>query len=369
MLLKPTIPILDRYIYKDFSGPFLLAVGGFVIIGIIDILFTLVDLFVNSGVPFWVVTRLLLYKVPAIMVLFFPMAALFSIMLLLVRMAKENELTILRTSGVHMFRVLAPIFLLAILVSGLSFYINEKIVPWANHVSDNLIQKSIEKTPPPDVVENIFFRDTGDRYFYIKKVNAKQGIMNTIMIYELTSGFPRIISADSAKWDKKTWTLQNGYIQEFNEDGLANYTSKFDAFKIHVDREVQSFYTMQKTTREMDSRELKEQIKSLEKSGINTRNYKVEYYMKSSIPFACFIFMIIGIAFCLWFVHSGKDWWGVIFAVCISVLAVGFYFFLVAVFRSLGRSGLIIPFIGAWMPNILYGAIGLFLIGYQVIRR
>ena len=44
------------------------------------------------------------------MVLFFPMAALFSTMLLLVRMAKDNELTVLRTSGIQTFRIILPIY-------------------------------------------------------------------------------------------------------------------------------------------------------------------------------------------------------------------------------------------------------------------
>lgn len=361
--------ILDRYLLKEFTGPFLLAVGGFVLIGIVDLVFTLVDLFINSGVPLLVVSRLLIYKIPAIMVLFFPMAVLFSIMLLLVRLAKDNEITVLRTSGINLGRLLIPLFILAILTSALSFLINEKVVPWANHVSDNLIQKAIEKIPPPDIVENTFFRDFGDRFFYIKNVDAKKSTMKTIMIYELTNGFPRVIVAEAATWNNKTWELINGYIQEFNTEGIVSYTSKFATMKIHVDREVQSFYTMQKTPREMDSAELKKQIKSYEKGGIDSRNLKVEYYMKSSVPFACAVFAIVGISFCLLFVKSGKDWWGVIFAVCISVLAVGFYFFMVAVFRSLGRSGFFWPFIAAWMPNIIYTIIGGYLILYQALKR
>ena len=361
--------ILDRYLFQEFVGPFILAIAGFVIIGIIDILFSLVDLFINSGVPFFVVMRLLLYKIPAIMVLFFPMAVLFSIMLLLVRMAKENELTVLRTSGVHLSRLLIPLVIIAILTSLLSYYINEKVVPWANHVSDRLIQIAIEKTPPPDVVENVFFKDTGERCFYIKKVDSKHSKMYSILIYELTNGFPRIISARAASWDKKTWALQDGYFQEFTQEGLIEYTSKFDTFKIHVDREVQSFYTMQKTTREMDSRELKDRIKTLKKGGVSTKDLQVEFFMKSSIPAACAVFALIGITFCLGFVRSGKDWWGVIIAVCVSVLSVGFYFFMVAVFRSLGRSGSLIPFSAAWMPNLIYGVLSFILISYFVYRR
>ena len=357
--------ILDRYIVQQFTGPFLLSVGGFVIIGIVDILFTLVDLFINSGVPFLIVTRLLLYKVPAIMVLFFPMAVLFSVMLLLVRMAKDNEITILRCSGLNAFRILAPILVLCFITAYFSYFTNEKIVPWANRVSDNLIPKTIQKKAPPTIANNVFFKEEGDRFFYINKVDSKAGQMDDILIFERTEHYPRITTAKRAYWNEKTWTMHMGMIQEFNKDGQLDFVSKFDTTQIHVDRPVQSFYTTQKTAKEMDSTELKEKISALNKSGIGTRGLTVEYHLKKSIPFACFVFGIIGAAFCLRFVKTGKDWWGVVTAIISVVLLVGFYFFLVALCRSMGKKGTLIPLLSAWLPNIIYGLPGIGLITYE----
>ena len=322
---KLKLKILDLYVFKQFLGPFFMAVAGFVIIGIVDILFTLVDLFVNNGVPFVVVFRLLIYKIPAIMVLFFPMAVLFAVMLLLVRMAKDNEITILRTSGMNALRLLVPILIMAIFSTSLSFLTNEKVVPWANRVSDNLIRKSIQKIPPT-IVNNVFFKEEGGRFFYIRKINKKNNMMHDILIFERTSRFPRVTTAKTANWNERTWTLLNGVTQEFNEDGLIDFTSSFEKTQINVDREVQSFYTKKKTAKEMDSAELKQEINKLDSGGVSTRHLRIEYWMKSSLPTACFIFGIIGAAFCLRFVKSGKDWWGVIIAIIIVVLLVGFYF-------------------------------------------
>ena len=167
------ITILDRYLFKQFTGPFLLAVGGFALIGIVDILFYLVELAILSGISFYTILRLLLYKLPAIMILFFPMAVLFSIMLLMVRMAKDNELTVLRTSGIHSGRIVIPLLLLTFCTALISYYTNEKVVPWTNETSDALIRKEIKKKPPPVIRENIVFKDSSDRFFYIKKVNTQ----------------------------------------------------------------------------------------------------------------------------------------------------------------------------------------------------
>ena len=91
--------------------------------------------------------------------------------------------------------------------------------------------------------------------------------------------------------------------------------------------------------------------------------------MKKSVPFACFIFGVIGISFCMNFVRSGKDWWGVIVAIILSVLVVGFYFFIVAVFRSLAKKGVVDPLVGAWAPNVLYGVPGVGIILYDCFYR
>jgi lipopolysaccharide export system permease protein len=360
--------ILDRYLIREFSGPFLLAVGGFAIIALVDILFYLVELAVISGISFYTVLKLILYKLPAVMILFFPMAVLFAVMLLLVRMAKDNELTVLRASGVNILRVVIPVFILAIVTSMLSYLTNEKIVPWANRTSDSLIRREIKRKPPPNIVENVVFKDAWDRFFYIKKVHSKEGSMEGILIFEDSSNFPRIITAKEARWDKKSWILMNGRVHNLDKEGLVDFVDSFTELAIHVDQDVSNYYR-RKTAREMDSKELKSKISSLSRGGISTRALKVEYHMKKSVPAACFVFGLVGMAFCLGFVRSGKDWWGVILSICTSVLTVGFYFFIVAVFRALAKDGTVTPFLGAWIPNLVYGVVAIIAIVYHSLSK
>ena len=173
-----SISILDRYLAKEFLSPFFLAIGGFVIIGIADILFYVIELSVLSGVSLFTTMRLLVYKLPAIMVLFFPMATLFATMLLFVRMAKDNELSVLRTSGIQTFRIICPILLIGVCISIASYLFNEKVVPMSNHAADTLIKRELRKTPPPNIAENTIFNDA-NRFFYIKTIrnNSMENIM------------------------------------------------------------------------------------------------------------------------------------------------------------------------------------------------
>jgi lipopolysaccharide export LptBFGC system permease protein LptF len=203
-------------------------------------------------------------------------------------------------------------------------------------------------------------------------MNQKTHVLSNILIFETGTPYPRMITADQAIWDQKTWRLRHGHIMDLDDLGRMSFATNFDSMDIQISRDLATFFSETKTPREMDSAELKMQIENFNKSGINTRDLAVEYYTKTSLPGACFIFGVVGIAFCLWFVQSGKDWWGVVVAVCLSVLSVGFYFFWVAVCRSLAKSMILpvfTPFWGAWAPNIIFGLLGLGFIVYQSVKR
>ncbi len=365
-LFKFNLSILDSYLTKEFLSPFALAVGGFAIIGIVDILFYLVELAILSGVSVFTVTRLLVYKLPGIMVLFFPMSALFATMLLFVRMAKDNELSVLRTSGIHSFRIIVPILILGMGVSLISFTVNEQLVPIANQASDNLIKRELRKTPPPSIAENTVFKDS-NRFFYIKKI--KSNTLEKIVIIEQTFSFPRIIIAQEGGWKDFKWTLYDGTIQEFDKKGHLKFVNSFDEMLINVNQNIRAYYKRQKKAKEMDSRELKDKISRLAKSGLETQALAVEYHLKKSIPTTCLVFVLIGIAYCLSFVRTGKDWWGVIISICVAVLTVGFYFFLLALFRALAKDNQIPALLGAWGPNLIYLSISSTMIYYQCTYR
>lgn len=361
--------ILDSYLLRQFLTPFFLAVAAFAIIGILDYLFVLIELNVISDISFSVIMRLLLYKMPATMVIFFPMAVLFSIMLLLIRMAKDNELTVLRASGIHTGRFIVPLLCLMLASSLLSFWINEDVVPWTNRVSERLYREQITKIPPPEIAENVVFRTGGTRHFYIRHIDRARQALSDIVIMEDTTRYPRIITAQEGHWDGENWILRNGRTYSFDHQGVINFSQFFDRMVIYVNQRMGNFFSTYKSPKEMDSDELKDRIASLRQSGLNTQALEVEYYLKQSLPFACLIFGGLGLSFCLIFVRSGRDWWGVIIAICFAVLAVGFYFFLLALSRALAKDGTLTPMLGAWIPNLVYGTMAATAILFQILRR
>ncbi|MFH1541970.1 MAG: LptF/LptG family permease [bacterium] len=344
---------LDRYVSAELLGPFLIGVLGFVMVMAVDLLFTMADLIINKGVPLWAVAKLLFYKMPAIMVMTFPVSMLFATAMALGRLSKDNEIVALRTSGITMFRIALPILILGALVSGAAYLTNEKVVPHANHVADNIIRQIIYKQPLPTVKDNVFFRDAHNRYYYARRVDMTKKEMQNVMIYEVTDeNFPRVILAEKATFSGRIWELTHGRIHKYDRDGYLNYEADFDDMTLNVSEDVLSF-SEQKNHSEMNSDELKQAITLMEKGGGDTNIYKTELFMKFSIPLTCFVFALVGIPFSLPSPRSGRTW-----GMVVTIVFMFTFYVFASVFRSLGRGGVLPPVVAAFTPQVSFSIIG-----------
>lgn len=352
------IQILDRYLLTELAGSFCLAVGGFIIFMFADILFILADQIINKKVPALVILQMLFLKIPAILVLTFPVATLFATLLGLGRLASQNELTALRTSGVSFFRIVKTILISAVIITVLTFITNEKIVPWANHKSENIVRKMILRQSIPFVTPNVFIRGPNSRVFYVGNADNRNAILYNVMIFELGEGkFPRIITADKATYDSAQWYLEKGLIHKFDADGLVEYEVAFDKMSILVNVDPETFFTAQKSPHEMSIKELTQQVAMFAKSGANVNESMVDLYFKYSLPFASIICCIIAAPLSVRFPRSGK-----MLGIAFSILIIFVYYALLSISRALGKNGVIDPFIAAWLPNLILGTIGAYLI-------
>ncbi len=352
--------LLDRYVLREMAGPFLVGVVGFILVLTVDLLFTMADLIINKGVPALAVLKLLVYKLPALLVMTFPVSTLFGTAMALGRFSKDNELTALRTSGISLYRIAAPILALGLFISLLSYVTNERIVPYANTVSNSIIREVLYRQPLPEVKDNVFFKDPQNRYYYARHVDLKNKRIDNIMVYELTNEkYPRVIIADSAVLSGKLWSLNNGVVHKYDEKGYLNYEAAFSEMKLNIAEDIMSF-TKQKDVMDMDRQELGNMINVLGKGGGDTRSLRTELYLRFAIPFTCFVFALVGIPFSLTSPRSGQTW-GLIVTI---VFMFTFYVF-ASVFRSLGRGGLLPPEVAAFTPQLSFTVIGLALLWFE----
>ncbi len=347
------IAIVDRYIVKEILPPFLLGVGAFVVILIGDILYTLAEFIATKRVTVDVVLRLLAYKMPAIMVVTFPVSTLFGTLLGLGRLVKDRELQAMRLAGMSLLRIFVPVLAFALLMAGLTFATNEFIAPWANHQANNLIRRAVLGEAFPQIREQVFFRGPGNRFFYVDRADDGQRTLRDVMIYEAAGPLPKLITARRARWDAKAWSLVDGVIREFDETGFTRYEARFAKMEFPVGLDETTFFAGQKTPEEMTAKELQRYL-GLFGSGTASARFAVEYHRKFAVPFASVIFALLAAPISI---HASQG--GRFLGVGLSITLLFVYYVVMSITRAMAGTGALAPVVAAWLPNVLFASGGI----------
>jgi len=354
----PRPKILDRYIIKEVMSFVALAVAALTIMLIVRTLFESTDMLINKKVAWLYVVQLLFYRLPAYLVLTFPMSLLASSELAIGRLSTDGEITAMRAAGISLRRVVIPFVVAALVISILSFLINDYIVPEANRAHRNIMRENVLKIGPSYIRRNVFFRDAENRYFYVNRFDEKNMVMQDIMVYEFTrEKSPRTITAKKGKWVADTWKLENGTIYNYDEEGGIAYEMTFATMDIIVKEDLEKFFKNQRAPQEMNSKELKQQISILQQAGADTKNFEVILHMKYSVPFSGLIFVLLGVPLGLQ-IKKGSKATGII----ISIVLIFIYYIFVSTTRSLGNGGMLDPALAAWLPNIIFAILGIIII-------
>ncbi|MGM0369029.1 MAG: LptF/LptG family permease [Bacillota bacterium] len=346
--------IIDKYLAVEFIKPFFIVLFALTVIMISTFLFQLTDFIIIKEVPVTTVIKLLIYKLPSFVVETLAMAVLFSTLLSLSRLVKDSEYTALRMGGITFSRLLVPLLILGFLISGVTFFLNERIVPWATTRYETIKDTLVNQKEEPHLKKDIFFKGSNNRYFHIKKLNNKNNQIDYILIYDLKN--EQLITAKSAKVAGTTINLQSGIISSLSNDGYLDSQSEFETEEIKLNTNLNKLINKQKESSELNRNELKRRIKVFRESGMATTKLLVEYHFKLAQSLACLIFVLIGAPL------SIKSDRGRIVGVIISVVIIFIYYVLLSVAKSLGKNGMLNPFMAAWLPNLIFILLGSFLI-------
>lgn len=359
--------IIDRYVMAELFRPFFVGVFGFIILMLSFSLSNFTDIIFSAGAPPGPVLMLLLYTLPSVVVLAFPVSYLFSSLLGIGRMSRDMEITALRSSGVSVKRVLAPILAGAAMVSLGNFFFNDMVVPWSNlqikAIKADLMRQSLR----PIIRPNVFFQGTENRHFYVKAVDPRNGSMSDIFILDQSRpGLPQVITAKEGRWVSATnagiWILKDGSVHKYSDTGYVEHEIRFKTLNIQFKME-NPYLGSELDPAGMNAQSLNSQIKGLKKGGGDTHQLEVAYHMKFSVPLATFAAALISAPLGMIFSRLGPY-----IGVALSVILVFLYYTAMQTFQAMGQAGYLPPLVAAWLQNIIFGVVGLVLLT-RVDRR
>ena len=166
------IKILHSYIVKEFLGSFAFGLIVFSAILLIDQIFQFVDLFLARGVAFWLVLQLFLLVIPTILSLTIPMAILFGVLISYGRFAEDNEITVMKATGVDYKTLSMPVIVFVAIISlGLVFF-NHDLAPSTHKYFRTLYKNILTQTPLAKFNEKTII-DIGDYKLYAQGFYAQ----------------------------------------------------------------------------------------------------------------------------------------------------------------------------------------------------
>lgn len=348
--------IVDRYISLEIIRPFLMVIIGVIVIMLSVRLNEDMQLIIVKKVPWHLVMKMILYKMPEFVVLSLPIAFMIATLLGLARMSKDFELIAIRATGTGSHRIIRPILFISILVSILAFYINEKIVPEANLLSTMAREKAeiSIKGEESQRVPNIQFKGVDSRFFSIQTLNKSDKTMEGILIYDSNPAHPyRLISAQRGRWEGTRWFLQEGVVQAYSpKNPFVEREYTFSELSVETRVQVEHYLTGDIQPKQMSAKELETLIHATREGGQDTHTYEIEYYAKFARPFATFFVAMMAAPIGLKFARGGY------IGFAISIILTFFYFVAETMGTGFGNLGLIPVFLAAWMPNIIFGLVG-----------
>jgi lipopolysaccharide export system permease protein len=357
--------IIDRYILKEIALPFFMILFILTFVLLMGKILQLMDLMVNKGVRFLDIAQLILFLMPSFLLFTIPISLLVGIMMALGRLSQDNEVTILKASGVSLFQLARPILLASVVAFGVTALTSYILVPQGNFATKMLLYNVAHQKASLGIKEKVFNDDFKGILLYADKVPVSGDFMEGILISDQRLGTePNTIIARKAYLvsDMQTLSvtlrLENGSTHTVDK-GLKNYR-KMDFSLYDVKLDIGSSMTDEKARRkvstEMSVSELKQQMKSGKLKDADLRELAIELHKKMSIPTSCFVFAILAIPLGIRKHRAAKSR-----GFTLGLITVLAYYLLRLSGEALVETGRMDVIIGTWLPNILFGAVGAYL--------
>ena len=366
---------MDRYIITQLLMPFLFGVCAFSsIILAVGSLFELVRKVAESGLPISTAIEVMALQMPQFVVYSFPMSILLSGMMTYGRFSADSEIIAFRSCGISVYRLVLPALIMSIIVTGITMFFNEILVPAASQRATVTLSQALKEDKPKFKKDNIMVPEFKEvdlngkkeqvlvRLFYAEKFDGKTMTGLTIVDRsQRDKGLSQILNARSAVWNegKNTWEFTDGTIYLIAPDASYRNIVTFKHQQLQLPKSPFELAAPDKNVDDMSVAELIDYAEEIKLSGDRKKilNVAVTTQRKLAFPFICIVFSLIGTAMGIQPQRTGK---ATNFGV--SVLLIFGYYLMLFIFGALGQAEIVSPFFAGWLPNFIGIAIGGWLI-------
>jgi LPS export ABC transporter permease LptG len=351
----PAFRLLDGYIVK-----LALKVAALTFIGLLGIFYisTFIDLsdkLFKGQTTTNVLGQFFYYQTPQFVFFIIPLTVLISVMVTIGILTKISELVVMQACGISLYRVAAPLVVLAALSSWIMFTLQDKVLPYSNRRAQ-AIRHVIRGGSPRtfDVVNRKWLVARDGSIYNYTYYDPRRNELNGLSIYEFGQSrgdlTRRLYVAQADYTSGQTWSAQNGWVREFTQGIDLKTFVTFPKRALRLEAP-DYFATESPDADRMTYAQLKRYITDLQLSGVNVVPHEVALYKKASFPLVTLIMTLIAVPFA---VTTGKR--GALYGIAAGIVLAVVYWIGINAFTAVGAAGRMPPMLAAWAPNLIFGA-------------
>jgi lipopolysaccharide export system permease protein len=372
------LPLMDRWLTSELIGPLLFGIAAFTVVSLsVGVVFELVRKVAEAGLPPLVAMQVLGLRLPSFLVLSFPMATLMATLLGYSRLSGSSELTALRSIGVSTRRMVMPALMVAIVMTALTFFFNDVIVPSSNRVASNTLDTALGRALSSEHGSNVVYSrfgpvsvqdgdqlrtETGLAQLFYARESTRDGMQDVTLLDFSRSGQQQMLIAKSAVWNdrRSVWEFRNGRLINIEAAGSRTTSAEFDRYFYPFTSAPRDVAKLPSNAEEMTVGQAIRAERLLAEAGDvkEARRLRVRIQEKFAFPAICLVFGLIGSS--LGVRPNARTSRSQGFG--ISVLLIFGYYLMSFIFSSLGVKGTLLPVFAAWLPVTIGLAAGLFLL-------
>lgn len=353
--------IIGRYVLKNFMRYWIIALGISIFIYVVINLFDNLGKFLAKNASALDIMIYYLYLTPSYAILLIPVASMIAVFLVFGIMAKNRELLVLKTCGLSLNKLFEILLVTGALIAAGTFIFQETIGVLAQTRLIEHEQQRINRRPRRTDIRrlNFFYYGENNWIYSIKKFDGRINTMDDVVLWQVSADnkIRQRVDAPHGQYQDGTWVLENAVVRQFDTLGNEVATRHAVLRMNELQEEPADFMKKIKAPEEMNFLEISSFVKKRQRAGQDVAQEEVELNYRFSYPIITLVLLLITLPVAV-VLRRG----GIAVGLGISIGLSFIYWGFIQSSRAYGVAGILSPAVAAWLPNIVFGAIGIVLI-------
>ncbi|MBF0148327.1 MAG: LPS export ABC transporter permease LptG [Magnetococcales bacterium] len=352
------MPVLFQYLLRLFLSGFMRVVATFMgMFFLIDGIESVRRYSQKVNFNWGDISLMILSRLPNFLTMLLPSFALLTAMIVLTTLSRQSEITVMRASGVSLYRILIPFLMGGILIAGLHIVLQEQIV-WRCNQAEQYLQNQITgRFLASQSDSGSFWLRSGRQIVHAARANPSGLELEEISVFRFDNNHALVsrIDAESAYYQDGRWLLGNGTLYHFGAEANAEPFLRKE-WPVNLEP-VQMDRSNVPEPMYLSLFQLWTLMARLEREGVDTTSYEMTFHRKMADPMTTLTAILLGFPFAMRLPRQG----GATRSIFVG-LVLGFAMFVIVdLATALGMGNRLPPVVAAWAPVLFFLGIGGFL--------